>query len=71
MIYVCVITLVSALYHLPASVHWQHQENTRLLQTSISLMKVVNTTGLVSLFKTWQNLIENGETDVEYTVNNY
>ena len=34
-------------------------------------MKVVNTTGLVSLFKTWQNLIENGETDVEYTVNNY
>ena len=70
MIYACVITLVSVLYHLPASVHWQHQENTRLLQTSISLMKVVNTTGLVSLFKTWQNLIENGETDVKYTVNN-
>ena len=70
MIYVCAITLVSVLYHLPASVHGQHQENTRLLQTSISLMKAVNITGLVSLFKTWQSLIENGETDVEYTVNN-
>ena len=33
-------------------------------------MKDANITGLVSLFKTWQNLIENGETDVEYTVNN-
>lgn len=70
MISVCVITLVNALYHLPASVHWQHQENTRLLQTSIVLMKDVNITGLVSLFKTWQNLIKNGEIDVECTVNN-